>query len=150
MSSEGASRPSNGARWGWGILLVLSLLLALNGIALYFISASPSTFEQDTGVTYEEVQAAFPSVAEQVIREGQLLSVLLAVIGLMAAVASWAGFRRGSRWAWTITGILLAMLAFFAVRFFLIDARADIGGFYLALALIALVGQVLSGRSLAG
>ncbi len=149
MSAETNTRPSKGARWGWGLLLVLSLLLVLNGIALYFISASPSTFEQDTGVAYEEVRDAFPTVAEQVIQEGRTLSVLLAVIGLMAAVASWAGFRSGSRWAWAITGILLAMLVFFVLRFMVFGGRADIGGFYLVLALIALVGQVLSGRRLA-
>lgn len=150
MSADLATIPSRSAKWGWGILLALSLLLVLNGVALYFISASPSTFEQDTGVSYEEVQEIFPTVADQVIREGQLLSVLLSVIGLMAAAASWAGFRRGSRWAWGITGILLAMLAFFALRFLALDSRPDIGGVYLVLALIALVGQVLSGRGLRG
>lgn len=149
MSKNTGAQRSRGARWGWGILLVESAVLVLNGIALYFISGSPSTFEGDTGVALEEVRAAFPSVAEQIIREGQLISVMLIVVGLMSAVAAWAGFRRGHRWAWAITGIMLAMLVYFAVRFMLFDARADIGGFYIVLALVALVGQVLSGRRLA-
>lgn len=148
MTDEARKAPARGSKWGWGILLALSLLLAGNGAALYFISASPSTFEQDTGVTFEEVQAVFPSVAEQVVQEGQTLSVLLAVLGLMAAVASLAGLRRRSRWAWAITGILLAMLVYFSVQFLVFRGRPDIGGFYLVLALLALAGQVLSGRSL--
>lgn len=148
MNEQQIQQPSGRARWGWRVLLVLGILLLLNGVALYFISAAPGTFEQDTGVAYIEVAAVFPSVAEQVVREGQTLAVLLAVVGLMAGLASWEGLQTGSRHAWLVTGVLLLMLAYFAVRFLLIDGRADIGGFYLVLAIINLVGQVLSGSQL--
>lgn len=141
-------RPSKGQRMGWWILIGISLLLALNGVALYFISASPVTFEQDTGVAYQEVQAVFPSVAEQLVREGQISSLELAAVGLMAAVAAWTGLQKASRWAWVITGLLLAMLLMIGIRLMVFDIRVGIGVFYIVLASIALAGQILSGRNL--
>ena len=90
-----SSRP-NVAKWSWGILLVVSALLVLNGVALYFISASPTTFEQDTGVSMAAVRQAFPTVADHVVREGQIISVLLASMGLMAVVVALEGYRVGN------------------------------------------------------
>lgn len=146
MTNNAALTQTRGARWGWALLLVVSALVVLNGVALFFISSSPATFEQDTGVAYQEVAAEFPTVAEQVQREGQTIATLLAAIGLMAAAASWSGFRNGGRWAWTVTGILLLLLTYFVLRFLLVDGRADIGGLYLVLGFLALVGQVLTSR----
>lgn len=146
MSAESIPTPSNSSKWGWGVLLVLSILLVLNGVALFIMSSSPTMFEQDTGVSYEVVAGEFPTVAQQVVNQERVISTMLAVVGLMASVAAWTGFRRGERWAWTITGILVVMLVVFAVVFLGVAGRVDIGGFYLVLALIALVGQVLAGR----
>lgn len=146
MSTEAGYTPTKGAKWGWRILLILSLLLAANGVGLYFISASPATFEQDTGFSYAEVHQTYPSVAEQIVREGQTLGTMLVVVGLMAAIASYAGLRQGSLWAWWVTGVLLVMLAYFGVRFLIMEDRADIGGFYLGLTVWALAGQLLARR----
>ena len=138
-----SSRP-NVAKWGWGILLVVSALLVLNGVALYFISASPTTFEQDTGVSMAAVRQAFPTVADHVVREGQIISVLLASMGLMAVVVALEGYRVGNRWAWMAMWILVGMLAFFAFGFLVSADRPDIGGFYLLLVAVTLVGQLLA------
>ena len=138
-----SSRP-NVAKWGWGILLVVSALLVLNGVALYFISASPTTFEQDTSVSMSAVRQAFPTVADHVVREGQIISVLLASMGLMAVVVALEGYRVGNRWAWMAMWILVGMLAFFAFGFLVSADRPDIGGFYLLLVAVTLVGQLLA------
>lgn len=143
--TEAADRPK-GAKWGWGILIGVGILLALNGVALYFISASPMTFEQDTGVSLAEVQAQYPTVAQQVVREGQIVATLLTVIGLMTGVAAFAGLREGSRWARLTVWVLLAMLVLFVIQFLIVGNRADIGGTYLVLAVIVLVGQLLARR----
>lgn len=141
-----ASEDRKSTRVGWWIWLVLSAFLALNGVALYFISANPTTFEQDTGVPYAEVEQAYPSVAEQIVREGQTISAMLVVVGLMAGIAAFAGLRHGSSWAWWSVAVVLAMLAYFSVRFLAVEGRPDIGGFYGGAALLGLIGQVLARR----
>lgn len=149
MAAGEGTASTKAGRWGWWIWIVVSALLALNGVGLYFFSDNPTVFEQDTGVSYAEVHAAYPSVAEQIVREGQTISILLTVVGLMAGTASLAGLRRRARWAWWVTGIVLAMLAYFVVRFTVFQGRADIGGYYLGIAVVALAGQLLSRRGLA-
>ena len=131
-------------KWGWGILLAVSAMLALNGVALYFISASPATFEQDTGVSMAEVRQSFPTVAEHVVWEGQTTSMLLASLGLLALVVALGGFRSGSRWAWNAMWVLVGILAVFSIVFILIAGRFDIGGFYLIFLVVALIGQILA------
>jgi hypothetical protein len=137
-------------KWGWGALLVISALLALNGVGLYFISASPSTFEQDTGVPIDEVREAFPSVADHVVREGQIISILLAGLGLLALMVALAGYRQGSRWAWNTMWVLVGLLAVLTVWTIAVGGRFDIGGFYLVMAVVTLAGQLLAGRGMAG
>lgn len=51
---------SSVSKWGWNILLVISALLVLNAVALFSMSARPSTFETDTGVPMSEVREMFP------------------------------------------------------------------------------------------
>ena len=144
MSESETKTVEKTQKWGWGILLVVSALLALNGVALYFISASPSTFEQDTGVSMAEVQQAFPTVADYVVREGQITSMLLAALGTLALVVALGGYRNGSRWAWNAMWVLAGALAAFSAGFALAAGRLDIGGFYLVLAAVTLVGQLLA------
>jgi|GEM_PF-1393967 len=139
---------SRTAKWGWGILIALSAMLALNGVALYFISASPATFEQDTGVPIDEVKEVFPTVAEHVVREGQGLSIMLAGLGLLALVVALAGYRHRSHWAWNAMWVLVATLTFSSVWAFGGGGRLDIGGFYAGLATVALVGQLLARQGL--
>lgn len=137
---------SKSTRVGWWIWIVLSAFLALNGVALYFISADPSTFEQDTGEAYAEVEQVYPSVAEQIVREGQTISAMLVVVGLMSGIASFAGLRSSSSWAWWSTGVVLLMLVYYSARFLLVEGRSDIGGFYGAATVIAVIGQALARR----
>jgi hypothetical protein len=135
---------SRNAKWGWGILVAISAMLLLNGVALYFISASPTTFEQDTGVPMAEVRRAFPTVADQVVRGGQAVSILLAGFGLLALIAALSGYCYAPRWAWNATWAFTGTLAAFFIWAMIAGGRLDIGGFYLFLAAAALVGQVLA------
>ncbi len=50
MSNTGGRAQTRIQKWGWGILIALSALLVLNGVGMYFLSASPTIFEQGTGV----------------------------------------------------------------------------------------------------
>ncbi|MBI4329482.1 MAG: hypothetical protein HY685_06425 [Chloroflexi bacterium] len=143
-----ASRRTRTQKWGWGILISVSAILVLNGVGLYFLSASPTTFEQDTGVPMAEVRQAYPTVADQVVREGQNVSILLTSLGLLALAVAVEGFRHGSRWAWNSTWVLVAWLVVGGTQMLLINGRLDLGGFYLAFAAVALLGQLLARRGL--
>ena len=140
---------SRAASWGWGILLVISALLVLNGVALFFVSASPSTFEQDTGVPMSEVRQSYPTLVDQVVGEGQNIAILLAGIGLTNLMVAWEGFRHRSRWAWNTLWVLVATLAAAGLKVMLLGGRVDIGGLYLAFAVVMLAGQLMARRGLA-
>jgi hypothetical protein len=106
---------SRTAKWGWGILLVSSALLVLNGVFLFFLE-----------------------------QEGQTLFILLAGFGLLTLVVSLGGFRHGSRWAWNALWVLVVVLAVIGVRA-LVEGQS-FALWYLFLAAVALVGQVLAYR----
>ena len=136
-------------KWGWGILIALSALLALSGVVLYFMSASPTISEQDTGVPMAEVRQAYPTVADQVVREGQSISILSAAFGVLTLTVALEGFRHGSRWAWNATWVLVAVLVALSVQVLVVSGRLGIGGWSLSLAAVALLGQLLARRWLA-
>ncbi|HEX6304630.1 MAG TPA: hypothetical protein VFZ76_10605 [Anaerolineales bacterium] len=135
---------SGTAKWGWGILLAISVLVTLNGVGWFFIGPTLSTFEQDSGVPLAEFEGAYPTVAGLVSLQARNTAILLAGFGLLALAVALAG-RRGSagwpRWAgWafvaTLAGIGLSELA----------AGAGFGLFYLALGVAALAGKFLARR----
>ena len=148
ISTLEAKSQSRAAKWGWGILLVVSALLVLNGVSLFFVSASPSTFERDTGVPMSEVRQAFPTVVDEVVVVGQSISILLAAMGLISLMVAWEGFRHQSRWAWNTLWVLFGMLLVAGLKSVLSEGRVDIGGIYLALASVTLVGQLLAWKGL--
>lgn len=135
------------AKWGWGILLVLSVLLVLNGIFLFFFEGSLSAFEQDTGVALSQFRQAYPTVANNIAREGENLSIIFTGLGLMALVVSLGGFRSGSRWAWNSIWVLVGLFAVGGVRA-LVGGSPSVGVFYLFLTAMALVGQLLARKEL--
>lgn len=131
--------------WGWGILLTLSVLLVINGLWLFFAVGSAAVFEQDTGVSLSELQAAYPSVAAVMERRGQTVAILLTGLALLAFVVSLTGLRTASAWAWTSLWVLVLVLGVIAFRN-LADGGAVLGLYYLALAVVAGTGLLLAGR----
>lgn len=107
------------AKWGWRILVGVSGLLLLNGVALYLFIVDTQT-ERTIGV----LLAAF------------------AAMGLMVALE---GLRHGTRWAWTTTWIIVGSLTAVGLHMLRGD-RADLVLTYFFLAAVALAGQVLAGR----
>ena len=80
-------------------------------------------------------------------QEGQTLWIVFASFGLLALVVSVEGFRHSSRWAWNALWVLVGMLA-------AVGVRALVGGesfslWYLFIAAMGLVGQLLAHRGLA-
>jgi hypothetical protein len=110
---------SRAARWGWGLLVTLSALLALNGLGLYFFIAD-----------------------SHLMRTVSLMEIGL---GLLALVVAWEGFRQGARWAWRAIWVLVALLAVLGLHI-LLEGDMGISMWYLSLAAVALLGQLLAGR----
>lgn len=140
-SQENQSRSS---KWGWGVLMAISALLILNGVALFFISDNPSTFEQDTGIPMSEVRDMYPTVVNEVVDGGQSISMLLVSLGVLSLMVIWEGFRHQTRWAWNTLWVLFGTLLVVGLKAILLDARSDIGGLYLGLATITLIGELLT------
>jgi hypothetical protein len=105
------------ARCGWGILLAVSAVLALHGVGQYILVAT-TPGARATGI-------------------------LLAGVGLMALMAALDGLRHGSRWAWNITWVVVAVLAALGAHI-LLGGMRELDGRYLALGAAALAGQILA------
>ena len=148
MTTAKERSQSRTAKWGWGILLVLSALMVVNAVSLFFIEGSLSSFEQDTGVPLGEFRQAYPTVANHIAREGRNISIVLAGLGLLALLVALEGFRHGSRWAWNGTWVLVGVLAGLGVHA-LIGGNPFIGLISLFMTALALVGQLLARRGLA-
>jgi hypothetical protein len=106
---------------GWGIHLVVTGLLVLNSVILYFFIAGA--------------------------REEQTTAVLLGGLGLLAWVVALEGYRQHSRFAWTAAWVLVGALSVIGIHI-TVFGEASIGVFYLSLAGITLLGQLLAGSSL--
>ena len=105
---------------GWIILTGLNALLIVNSVLLYFFIAT------------EGIE--------------RTVSILMAGFGMFGLVIAQEGFRIGfrkaSRSSWITTIVLLALgvnISIFGDLF--------VGIFYLALAAVALLGQLLTGRT---
>jgi hypothetical protein len=106
--------------WGWRILVGLSGLLLLNGVALYL---------------FVDTQTE------------RTIGVLLAAFAAMGLMVTLEGLRHGTRWAWTTTWVMVGSLTAVGLHMLRGD-RIDLVLFYIFLAGVALVGQLLAGRSL--
>jgi hypothetical protein len=111
---------SAAGRWGWRILVVVSALLLLNGVALYVIIVDTHT--------------------------ERTIGVLLAAFAALALAVAFEGLRHGSRWAWHASWVTVASLAAVGLHSLRGD-RMDLPVWYLSLSAIALAGQLMAGRS---
>lgn len=105
------------AKCGWAILIAVGAALTVNGVGQYVLMAtSPG---------------------------GRATGILLTGVGLAALMASLDGWRNGSRLAWNISWIVVAVLAALGVHV-LLGGMRDFSGWHLAIAAAALAGQLLA------
>lgn len=114
---DGTVAHSRTSRWGWRILLILTILLTINGVHLYFFIVETAS--------------------------QQTTAILLTGFGALAVVVALEGFRHGSRWAWVGMWVVVGVLAVVSLHM-LRNEQNIIGFWYLALATITLIGQVLA------
>lgn len=138
---------SRTAKWGWLTLLAVSALLLVNGIGWFFVGPSLSTFEQDTGVQLEEFRQSYPSVADSIATNARQVAIWFMAFGLLALLVALQGFRHNSQWAWNAAWVLVAAPAAVGVNVVIGD-QLGFGAGMLAVAAIALLGQVLASKGL--
>lgn len=141
---------SRAAKWGWGLLLLLSALLALNGVGWFLTgpSISLASIEQDTGMSVSEFRQAYPTVADSIAVNARQVAIWFMSFGILALLVALEGFRRGSRWAWYAAWVLVAAPAAVGLNE-LVEGGAAFGLAALGLGAIGLLGQILAGREVA-
>jgi hypothetical protein len=135
------SNHSRLAKLGWGILLVISALLLLNGVTWFFIGPRLSWIEE-LGIL-DEFRQTYPAIADNYATNARQVAIWYLAFGLLALLVTLEGFRHRSRWAWYATWVLVAVLAAIGLLY-----RDGFGIYSLGLAAIALVGQLLAGKGL--
>lgn len=135
------SQPRLG-KWGWGIQLVVSALLALNGVGWFFAGPSDNlaSITQDTGITTAEFNQNYPTMATRITTNAHQLAIWYIAFGLLALLVALEGFRRGSRWAWMVLWVLVAATAAVGVN----ELPNAFGFIMLILTVITLVGQLIA------
>jgi hypothetical protein len=72
-----------------------------------------------------------------------------AVLGLLALLVAWEGYRKGTRWAWTASWVLVLAFAALAIDFVLAGGLSGGSVGYLIVAAMAVIGQLLAGTGIA-
>lgn len=146
MINEQPSRERGYSKYAWIILFGLSSLLVINILIVGAFASDASDFALNTGVAWDELRAAYPSVASAYVLEQRLLYVSFAGVGLFALVTTYFGLRPGQRWAWFALWILPAVLALTAILM-LSGRRPEIGAFYGGYSIAAVLGLLLTIRT---
>lgn len=131
---------SRAAKWGWGILMVVSALLLFNGIAWFFLG--PEAERADLSAL--EFSQLYPDIADQMANNARQVAIWYIAFSSLALLVTLEGFRNGSRRAWYAMWIMVATLVAVGVLY--------VGGFgagLLVLAVVALIGMLLARKGTA-
>lgn len=150
MTRGGVAEQPRVAKTGWILLMVVSGLYILNGIAWFF--AGPDAVTEDLAealaTTADALESSFPDAVTGEGREARWDAIYLASIGAMSFIAALNGYRRGTRWAWYVTWVLVFTIAAVGANG-LTGTEGEVGGFVifvLVLLILAVVGQLMAGR----
>jgi hypothetical protein len=146
--STTAGRPTTGRRAaaGWWLLIAVGVLLLVNGLWLATAVRSPDVFAQDTGVSIDEVRAAYPRVVSVMNARGTLVGVMLAGLGAVTVVLAWGGRRAAPRTAWAALVVVALVLLTLSVVAFVFE-NALVGAVYLFFAFATGAGLALVAAS---
>lgn len=151
MNNNQEHSRTRSAKWGWGILLGMSALLTLAGIS--WLRGLPKMALDniaeyaglEPGVFIQGEPSAFDVIA--VIARGY--GAGYTALGLIALLVALEGYRNGTRWAWRVMWVLAAAFAALAGIFLLAGESYALSFGVLSLALITLVGLLLTRKGLA-
>lgn len=129
-------------KYAWLLPFGLGLLLGLSALAILFIGPDGNEFQASTGVSWAELQASMPEVAQYIDRLDRLIGASFAGFAFLWAAISFGPFRRGDRWSWFVLWMVPLVLGTAAAVFFLRDA-AGLGAYYAGATGLALIGLLL-------
>lgn len=135
-------------KWGWIILLAVSTLMFLGG--LFFLFELPmmalSNIAEPAGLAESAFQQGTPSSLDVITLIARNYAIGFAALGLLALLVGLEGYRHGTHWAWLAMWVLVAAIAAMGANFLLIGGVYGASVGYLALAVVALAGQLLAAR----
>ena len=127
---------------GWWLLIAVGVLLLINGLWLATAVRSPDVFAQDTGISMDEVRAAYPRVVAVMNARGTLVGVMLTGLGAVAVVLAWRGRLAAPRTAWAALVVVALVLLTLSVVAFTFE-NALVGAVYLFFAFATGAGLAL-------
>lgn len=146
VDTKGRNRTRN-VRWGWGILIGLSVLEVYLGASWMF--RGPGTAIEDTakniGLSTTQFEQTYPIAADVISWNQRTVAVYFLTIGLMALMLSLEGFRHNTRSARRIMWVFAAQLAAIGVIALLGEALAFAAA-ALVLAAAATTGLLLAAK----
>jgi hypothetical protein len=145
MSSTTITESGTRQSFGWVLVFGIAFLQTLTALMLLVFSG-PATFEDDTGVSWDELSRVFPTVADQFSGAQQASLVATLALGLISLSVTYFALRNGQRWAWFTLWVLPASMIPGIVGLAQSENQAGVALFGGALVLVALVGLVLSYR----
>lgn len=132
------------ARRGWGLLLVVSVLLILNGVVWFFIGPRLSWFQDATGVPLSTFRGQYPIVADHLASSARQVAIWNTAFGALALAGGLEGFRRASRSAWITCWIVVAALAVLAVNYLVAGENVAVLGMFFGGALLCAIGLLVA------
>ena len=133
---ESASRVS---RVSWGLLTVVSTLVALSALWVALTPAGDQT--ELAGRTWEQFAQQDPEVASLYSMDLGILGMFGAGFGLLAAVVSLIPYRLGERWAWYALWLIPITIGVVAARM-LID-QYSAGYYYAGITTVAVAALLI-------
>ena len=138
------------AKWGWGILLGVSILLILAGLSWFgmlpqmmleniseYANLEPSNFMQGS-----------PSAFDIITMIARGYGAGYAALGLIALLVALEGYRHGTRWAWKVMWVLVAVYLAIGGLFFMAGESYALSLPILFIAVLTAVGLLMCRKSL--
>jgi hypothetical protein len=130
----------------WVVLFILGILLSLNMLFLLIVGGGTDQFESDTGVAWTELNSAYPTVAQQVIVQEQLLAIGFLGFALFISVIAYVPYRAGEKWSWYAL-LIMPMVLGLTAAVMLINGATALGAFYAVFAAAAVLPLAFSVRT---
>ena len=138
------------AKWGWGILLGMSVLLILGG-QFWYRSLPQMALEniaEYANLAPGDLMQGEPSSFDVIALIARGYGAGYATLGLMSLLVAIEGYRNGTRWAWMSMWVLVLAYAAIGGIFLLAGETYALSLGVLALAMIALVGLLLARKGI--
>lgn len=149
MASTGA------ARWGWGLVLLVSGLILLDGISWLFSGpgVERAYMRDGLGINLDQFTETYPELVNHMAIQMRQLAIWITASGLLTFVLALEGLRHGSRWAWRLSWVTFAAPIAVAANATIGTGFSQLGYENTALpaaSVLVFVGLLLAARTPAG